>query len=108
GEQTALAMSDDHHLLERGILALGIELINLVGDGFPQFHRRYEDWAAAAVEMHPNLKMFANFGIGFERVEHFAPPNGTGKCAMHKHDRNLPGRVRLRHNQLALQAKIWR
>ena len=98
GEQTALAVSDDHHLLECQILAVGIERKNLVGDGFPKFCSRHDDRLTAAVEIHPNLKPFADFGIGFERVEHFAPPNGTGKGAMDKENRNLPRRIRLHRN----------
>ena len=96
GEQTALTVANDDHLLQGGIATVRVQFPHLCLQRFPQPGSRVDQGIAAVVNEVPELATLPQHRIGRKRVGHLGPPHRTAEGAMHEDDRHASDAVRLR------------
>ena len=107
GDQPTLAVPDHHHLVQRGIRPLGVELRHGLVQRVAQQHGGVRDGTSGGVVEEPELEALAHARIVLQIVEHVGPPAGAGRRAVDEHhgDPTTPERLRERDARGQLRAQ---
>ena len=89
------ALAHDHHPVQGGIVALGVEPPAHLAERSPDRQRRRRQRIAGRIEHDPELVGGAERRIAAERVEHRDPDLGARPEPVDEHDRDLAGLVRV-------------
>src|SRR4029434_9770024 len=98
-KQPPLAMADHNHLFESRIFSLRVELCHGFCQSLPQKHPRIGDGISRVVHEKPDFVVRPEPRIIFQLVNHLRPPRRTRGRAVHEHDRDASGTMRVKHEK---------
>ena len=98
-EDAAHAVSDQDHLIEGGVLALGIEGLADLEQRVAEHRGREQDGIAGGVEEEPDLIALADLLVAEHPVHHLEPGHRRREQAVDEDERNLLRLVGLQHVQ---------
>ena len=98
-QQTALAVADDDHLVQRRIAPRRVQGGNRILQRIAQQQRGVRNRIARFVTEEPELEMVADARVAPQVVQHLGPAHGARRRPVDKDDGNAAGLIRLQCHQ---------
>jgi hypothetical protein len=100
-------LDDQHHVIQRGVAVMRVELFTHLCQSGAQLRRRLQVRIAGRIQVEPELEVLADLGIGPQIVEHRQPGQRRRQQTVNHQHRDLAPLIRLERVDAALALHLF-